>query len=561
MTKTYILPLLCIVFIFSACSRDKQMETFFSQADSLMEEYPDSALNLLKRLPISYKLSDKDCARYALLLAKATDKSEQSLLSCDSLLNIALHYYKDDEKERAVALLYEGRLEEEMNNTEKAISLLQDGLAILKRFPTETETRKNILSSLGNLYYDTKYYEEAIKIYRELYDCCVTDKDKSIAINAISSYYRITDKKDSTIITRYKALNYAVSSRDSDMTASSLLSLSLDYYMFEQLDSALHYAQKALSYIPLNEPKGRYYYHLGSLLLETEGNKDTASYYMNKGVEDSTFNDRFICLLGLSELKKEEGNYEAAIEYLEEYVDNLDSIITSEHSTKIQQLIYGYNTKMQVKEEQMKGQRILWRIIISSSMLCFLIILVYQNRINHKKRQQLQYAQELKQVYNKLSSLQTTINDNQSIISLLRKERCDLEEEQKKKELQIKEREQTILSLKKEKQNLSNWLFTQSDIYKKISTLFNQKETDKKKIKVLTVAEQKRLKDTILSIYAEYTANLRQTYPRLTDDDLVLLCLQENSFDVQTIAICFGYGDTHPINQRKSRIKERMKSE
>ena len=561
MIKTYTLLLLWTAFLFSACSPDQKTETLFLQADSLMEEFPDSALLLLKSLPVANELSGKDCARYALLLAKATDKCEQSLLSCDSLLNIALHYYDDDEKERAVALLYEGRLEAEMNNREKAITHLQNGLTILRKFPKEIETQRHILSSLGNLYLDAKYYEEAIKIYRKLYDCCTTEQDKSIAMNAISSSYRMMGKEDSAIITRHQALNYAIDSKDSSMISNSILSLSLDYYISNQLDSALYYAQKAITYTPQKESKGRYYYHIGSLLLDAEGDKDTASYYISKGIEDSTFNEKFICLLSLSNLKKEEGDYETATKYLEEYIDNLDSIITMEHSTETQQLIYGYNTKMEVKEEQMKSQRTLWRIIISSSILCFLIILIYQNRINHKKRQQYLYQQELKQVQHQLSSLQTTINDNQSIILLLKKERCNLEEEQIKKEIQIQEREQTILQLKKEKLNLSNWLFSQSDIYKKVHSLHNQKETDKKRIKVLSITEQEKLKDTIFSIYTEHITNLHQNYPRLTEDDLLLLCLQENLFDAQTIAICFGYGDTHPINQRKSRMKERMKDE
>lgn len=71
-----------------------------------MDEYPDSVLQLLNIQPKEIEdFSDKECARYALLLARATDKCKQSLLPCDSLLNVALEYYDDDEKEKAIALL------------------------------------------------------------------------------------------------------------------------------------------------------------------------------------------------------------------------------------------------------------------------------------------------------------------------------------------------------------------------------------------------------------------------------------------------------------------------
>jgi hypothetical protein len=551
--------LLSLSLLLFSCSHNNETEALFLKADSLMDEYPDSVLQLLNIQPEEIDdFSDKECARYALLLARATDKCEQSLLPCDSLLNIALEYYDDEEKERAVALLYKGRLEVEMNSTEDAIVHLQEGLTILTNFPKEIETRRITLSTLGNLYYKAKYYEEAMKIYRDLYKHCTTDKDKFIALYAMSSYYCMTNKEDSTIITQQKALKYAMSMKDSAMIASSLLSLSLDYYDFNQLDSAVHYAQQALISMPQYENKGRYYYNLGNLLLETEGDRDSAAYYINKSMEDLSFNGRYLCLRSLSDLEKENGNYEIATAYLEDYIDILDSIVTTEQSTKTQQLIYGYKTKMRVREEQIKGQHIQSIIIVSASITCFLIILVYQNRINRKKREQFYYQQALEQTQNKLSSLQTIINDNQAIIFLLQQEHSDLQEEQKNKEMQIHEREQIIAQLQKEKIQLRNWLFTQSEIYKKVHSLFNQKVIDKKNIKVLTAPEQKKLKDTILNIYADYATDLRLKYPRLVEDDILLLCLQETSLESKAIAICFGYSDTHPINQRKQRIKERM---
>ena len=102
MKKIHVALLFGLLLI-CACSPDRQLESFFLQADSLLEEQPDSALRLLRALPSSRELSSRESARYALLLARATDKCEKSLLPCDSLLDIALHHYDDNEKEQAVA--------------------------------------------------------------------------------------------------------------------------------------------------------------------------------------------------------------------------------------------------------------------------------------------------------------------------------------------------------------------------------------------------------------------------------------------------------------------------
>ena len=120
--------LLSLSLLLFSCSHNNETEALFLKTDSLMDEYPDSVLQLLNIQPKEIEdFSDKECARYALLLARATDKCKQSLLPCDSLLNVALEYYDDDEKEKAIALLYKGRLAVEMEEEKEAISYLQKG--------------------------------------------------------------------------------------------------------------------------------------------------------------------------------------------------------------------------------------------------------------------------------------------------------------------------------------------------------------------------------------------------------------------------------------------------
>lgn len=78
-------------------------------------------------------------------------------------------------------------------------------------------------------------------------------------------------------------------------------------------------------------------------------------------------------------------------------------------------------------------------------------------------------------------------------------------------------------------------------------------------MKVLTNAELKKLQKIIFEIYADYISYLQKKYPKLTEEDILYLCLNEAKLQPLTIALCFGYNNTHPINQRKLRIKERMK--
>ncbi len=554
--------LLTVLLLLSSCSHNSETGTLFSHADAIMEEYPDSALRLLDLPPEEIEeLSDKECARYALLLARATDKCKLSLFDCDSLLNVALRNYDDDEKEKAVALLYKGRLAVEIEKKEEAISYFQEGLTIIQNFPKALKIKKLLLSSLGNIYFDAGYYDESIGMYKALYQCCTTELDKSMALNNISTYYCIIDEEDSTLMIQRKALNYAIASGDSLQIAMSKHNLSLEFDGFDELDSALYYAQSALRILPQKENHGIYYSNLGNILLKTGRNKDSALYYLTEALEDIPIEGKISCLKSLYNLEKENRDYETANIYLEEHSAIIDSLYCIEQSSEMQQLIYEYNTKMRVQEEQFKGKRIIQYTTAGFIIVCLLIILIYQNRINRKKRLQLQYEQSLEQTQNKLSALETTIENNQLMITLLQQKQSDLKQEHENKKQQIEEREHAIACLKKEKQQLIDWLFAQSSIYKRVITLSEQTATNKKQMKALTTTEQEQLKKTVFGIYKSYISFLHNEYPKLTENDQLLLCLQETSLDPLSIAICFGYTDTHPLNQKKYRLKERMSEE
>ena len=547
--------LLTVLLLLSSCSHKSETGTLFSHADALMEEHPDSVLRLLNLPPEEIEeLSDNECARYALLLARATDKCKLSLLPCDSLLNVALEYYDDDEKEKAVALLYKGRLAVEMEEAEEATTCFQKGLTIIQDFPKELKIKNLLLSSLGNIYFDAGYYDKSMEIYETMYQCCTTDLEKSIALNNISTYYCLIDEKDSTLMFQREALNYAIASGDSLQIAMSKHNLSLEFDSFDELDSALYYEKMALKGLPQKENHGNYYSNLGYLILKTGGSKDSARHYLNKSLEDVPIEGKTSCLKSLYNLEKENGDYKKANTYLEEHAAIIDSLYCMEQSTEIQQLIYEYNTKMRVREEQLKGKRIIYCTFAGFVAICFIIILAYQNYINRKKRIQLQYKQSLEQTQNKLSSLETTIENNQLMITLLK-------QEHENKEQQIEEREQAIARLKEEKQQLLHWLFAQSSIYQRVIALSQQTTSNKKQMKALTTTEQEQLKKTIFGIYQSYISFLHIEYPKLTEDDQLLLCLQETSLSPLAIAICFGYTDTHPLNQKKYKMKERMSRE
>jgi hypothetical protein len=123
---------------------------------------------------------------------------------------------------------------------------------------------------------------------------------------------------------------------------------------------------------------------------------------------------------------------------------------------------------------------------------------------------------------------------------------------------EIAQKEQLINQLKKEKLALRTWLFQQTSIYKKVMSLSDQQQVNKKIRKVMAAAELDKLKKTTFEIYADYISPLQAQYSQLTEDDLLVLCLQEAGISPLAISLCFGHTDTVALNQRKSRLKKKM---
>lgn len=79
----------------TACDRSARHVTeHLSQAEELIWTTPDSALHILESISTSRHLTGKEQADYALLLSLAQYRCYIPV-SSDSLINLAIEYYKD----------------------------------------------------------------------------------------------------------------------------------------------------------------------------------------------------------------------------------------------------------------------------------------------------------------------------------------------------------------------------------------------------------------------------------------------------------------------------------
>lgn len=518
------------------------------QVDSLLEMKPDSALTILKNISVLEDLPEVDKAYYALLLAEATDKNKLPLLPCDSLLNFALDYYGDDDREKAVALMYKGRLLAEMDDEKAAIEMNLKALEILQDYPVDTKSRRLIYSALGLWYGNCGLNDKALEVLHQSLHYSFDAKDTAIAYINIGYIYGMRNMQDSAITYQRKAVKYAMRSKDRSMILTSWHNLSICYRHFENVDSAVVYAHKVLQHLSYGNGKADAYYNMGDLYVDLE-QYDSARHYLEKSLFLSP--SRSIPYWSLAVMEAELGNFKSAYHYLDTFVMVQDSLDNSEQLTEVQHLVYKHQTELRVKDEQIKSKRIIRWIVFVSVIICFVVALIYQRWINKKNNQQALYRQALQYADEKQNVMQQRIEENESALALLQdRENQNLDE--------IAQKEQLITQLKKEKLALRTWLFQQTSIYKKVMSLSDQQQVNKKIRKVMAAAELDKLKKTTFEIYADYISPLQAQYSQLTEDDLLVLCLQEAGISPLAISLCFGHTDTVALNQRKSRLKKKM---
>ena len=98
--------LLMILVLFISCVQEKEDNNVLRRVEACMELFPDSALSLLSQIECPECMRGQQRADYALLLTQALDKNYLDNLQSDSLIMIAVEYYKQEGDKLKVGKAY-----------------------------------------------------------------------------------------------------------------------------------------------------------------------------------------------------------------------------------------------------------------------------------------------------------------------------------------------------------------------------------------------------------------------------------------------------------------------
>lgn len=520
---SFILGLFLILSL-SACHGGGNKTALLHQADSLMQEYPDSALTILESIPHPEKLYGSDKAAYALFLTRAKTKLNIYQKS-DSLIRIAVDYYDRswDKARKMQAYYYRGCVYRDMRCMDLAV---KDFLQALKVMPKESEELYwgAIYENLAGCYEEQKLYEDAINAFRKAHEVYVNQGKYDglfYAVRGIGHVFMLKHVLDSALVYYQKTLDIAETMGQDYYKSIIFSELGVLFNERGEYQKANQYISESISSAPVGTNLFTEYLRKGCILRNIH-QTDSARYYLNLSKSSPYIFNRGGSYGELYKLEKEAGNYPEAIAAADSFIYYLDSIYDTTKASETTRLVDQY-------EIELYHQRLVGRYKLEVLFLLLFFIVVGAFSLWIDKRRKKKYLE----LQNQLMKSRTDILSGD----------C---EDENNTESDLKEILEPSLKLCLQ-------LFCRTESYEKLLSL-------EKKMGVatsLSIEEGQMICKNIYETFGDIMLKLRIQYTELTKEDLLYCVLLMFGCSNETILLCTR-ASKGAFKSRKSRMKVKL---
>ena len=511
----------------TACDRSARHVTeHLSQAEELVWTTPDSALHILESISTSRHLTGKEQADYALLLSLAQYRCYIPV-SSDSLINLAIEYYKDknDADKKGAAFYVKGCiLEEYTKDIPNALLAYKEAEMCI---PDMNEKRyvARIYSSLGYINKKSFHFDPAKEYYQKAVQANIDGKDTvayaSNLLNLSTLYYTL-HQADSANRCINTLIDIADSLNDLDLQVKIYNNIANRKIFEKNYAEAEKYLIHA---IRLSSP------HFPDKL--SLGLANLYAYTGQKEKADSLFTHLLSCpdLLVRSNSYLDLLNYFLASHpqehsYLNHYIALTDSIYNENRAEEVGKIQQKYDNEVLARtNDQLYFKWILTSVV--GSLICIIAVTFLQKK--WRKANALQ--KQIEELEEKKKVLTSSSQENERYviqISELESQINDLKNEKRRLKYFIKK-------TKKSKENKED---DYSSIFKTYLSITKDKTYDKE-------LERDNLRQWLNLTNQNFTDKLIKHYPVLSKSNQLMdvCCLTALNLSIEDIATLLGIGE------------------
>lgn len=511
----------------TACYRSTRHVTeHLSQAGGLIWAAPDSALHILESISTSRHLTGKEQADYALLLSLAQYRCYIPV-SSDSLINLAIEYYKDknDADKKGAAFYVKGCiLEEYTKDIPNALLAYKEAEMCI---PDMNEKRyvARIYSSLGYINKKSFHFDPAKEYYQKALQANIDGKDTvayaSNLLNLSTLYYTL-HQADSANRCINTLIDIADSLNDLDLQVKIYNNIANRKIFEKNYAEAEKYLIHA---IRLSSP------HFPDKL--SLGLANLYAYTGQKEKADSLFTHLLSCpdLLVRSNSYLDLLNYFLTSHpkersYLNHYIALTDSIYKENRAEEVGKIQQKYDNEVLARtNDQLYFKWILTSVV--GSLICIIAVTFLQKK--WRKANALQ--KQIEELEEKKKVLTSSSQENERYV------------------IQISELESQINDLKNEKRRLKYFINKTkeskedkeddySSIFKTYLSITKDKTYDKER-------ERDNLRQWLNLTNQNFTDKLIKHYPVLSKSNQLMdvCCLTALNLSIEDIATLLGIGE------------------
>ena len=307
----------------TGCRKHYPVAEKLLQAEAVMNEYPDSALNLLKGIEQPELQTREHHARYALLYSQALDKNYIDLTS-DSLINIAVNYYKnrDDVRAKFLSYYYLGRIYTNANNLTQATLAYMEAEQLVDELGDDYAAGL-LYTQMGNIYRNYYDYPKALQSYRlstEYFHKADKPLHKLYGMLRQSSIYKSMNKETDSFHILYNTLIEAKETNQTSIIHSCLGDLIMLCLNMDKQEEAVSFYNELINHYSIERMTSSFYASLG-LLMAKEKNVEKSQLYINKAWERARTQSDSIHLYYISsQVEQLSSSYQKAFSDLEQSI-------------------------------------------------------------------------------------------------------------------------------------------------------------------------------------------------------------------------------------------------
>ena len=402
------------VFFFSSCDSHRANREM-KQAEEMMAQNPDSARAMLENIGSHHLMNEKSYAHWCMLLGRVRDEQQKKKRTSNPLSTRqwlkAQAYYdrKGTPREQAEIRLYTGRSQKDDGEYDAAVDTYKDGLSLISK-SNDYSLAGYLSSYLADLYLEKGLYDRAFEKYNEAAGFHARSgniRSQALALRDAVYCYLEEGRTTEALSVLQKADSIARLIKDSTV----ILAISSDFGVVYREMGRLDEAETSLStHLDDNDPWPTYFALADVCIRKKEYTK--AREYVGKAISENTKGEVFrLHFL----IEKADGNYRKAIDYLEQYIDYLDSTYAEQNRNHVYEVEQRYD-KSQLENENIRLQvAILYRTlaIVILSVCAAIGLLMFRRTKNRRIRRQ---QEALRQKENEIRFLTVQMNEMKSTL-------------------------------------------------------------------------------------------------------------------------------------------------